>query len=137
MAFHNEYVDSSSDEAKEYNLDGVRRSFHRPLDTRYSWTIDRDRRIFLMWIKGGREEFYQRQNFCLWWKGCIISLDLLQSENGFSDTTWDLVSSSFTIPEGVIEGRDKIVSLLKEALIEYKHAGIGMDVPDHKATFLF
>ncbi len=137
MAFVNEYV--SEEEAKKYDLDGINRQFGRDPDIRYSWTIDRERNVFLMWIKAGREEFASEETFVLWWDGLVVPVYTIKGGGGRlsekSTTIWRL--RGIDLPSELTDKRDELIAVLKEALTEYKVFGIGVPVADHTAIFEF
>lgn len=136
MAFINEYV--STEDVKKYDLDGINRRFGKDPQIRYGWTIDRERGVFLRWIKSGREEFASRVTMVLWWHGEIIPVYLEVSGTGdYSKPTTTVWSLSGIELSGVLEpSRDEILQALRDALTEYK-VGVGVDVADHTAVFEF
>jgi hypothetical protein len=136
MAFMNEYV--SAEDAKKYDLDGINRQFGKEPQVRYSWTIDREQNVFLKWINSGKEEFVGRETYVLWWKSYILPIYMESESKGRlsekTSTIWRLLG--IELPTELLEQRDEIVHVLKEALTEYK-VGVGIDVADHTALFEF
>jgi hypothetical protein len=137
MAFVNENV--SHEDAEKFDLDGITKKFGGSIGPRYQWTIDRNKNVFLKWISAEREEFSNRQNFVLYWKGGVIPISLEKETIGnYSDgakTLW--TSKGIDLPGELERSRDEIVSALKEALTEYKVFGLGVDALNHSAYFNF
>jgi hypothetical protein len=138
MTFINERV--SDDDAKKYDFEGLSKTLHTSLSNLLSrWTIDRDRNVFLIWLGRGQEEFAMQNSFLLWIEGQKITISLIESSKGnpfgIGTTTWD--SLLFTVPQGCKFERAEVVSVLKEALTEFKWPGYGGQVVDHTAIFNF
>lgn len=137
MAFVNEYV--STEDAKKYDLDGIRtRLGHRPYP-QYRWTIDHERDVFLMWIVRGRESFAAHQTFLFWWKGTPLVVRLLSATTdtqGMVTSTWQFQRFD-ELPPGLAGKKEELLGVLKEALVEYKVSGIGSLVENHTAVFKF
>lgn len=133
MAFINEFV--SEADVKIYGLDGIWDACHplrkgeRPFGFRYAWSIDRDRRIFLMWVGAGREEFSNRLEFALWWNGNLLTATLDDVGKEKNSKTWDLIN--IRIPTDFKNGNADVVSVLKEALIVYGYRGAQAQLPNN------
>ena len=138
MAFVNEEV--SEADAKNYDFEGLSKIVHREIGwLRQSWTIDRDRNIFLICLGTGRDEFCMQHRFLFWWDGIIfnIGLDGVGEGNPFgkTSTTWDALSLG--IPTEFPFTRDDLTNTLKEALIVFKWHGYGNQDVEHTAIFNF
>lgn len=137
MAFVSEYA--SEIDAKKYDLDGVSLYFGKDPSVRYSWTIDRGRDVFLMWISSGREEFANKHRFVFWWRGEMLTIYLEGKGEGRpserSSKTWSL--PGLDLPCHLESERHEIIAALKEALKEYKVSGVGVPVANHTTFFNF
>lgn len=136
MRFVNEYVPEN--DVKKYGLEEINKSNFKT-DVIYEWTIDRERDIYLRWIKAGREEFCDIHDFSFYWKGTMIlvrlkySGDSVRGGNGWS--SWELLQ--INMPKELNAIRNEILDDLKLALGEYKTFGIGSTVSEHTVTFKF
>lgn len=138
MAFVNEYI--SAEDIVQYDIEGVLRRFSKHLIGRWSWTIDREREVVLMWIRRGREEESDHVEFALWWHMQLIEVELITVEEGGSYSAksyirWGL--ETIKLPSSLESQRSEILEVLKEALIEYKAFGMGVPVTDHTVSFDF
>lgn len=144
MAFVNEFV--SEEDVKKYDLDKIWDIYHPfskgepPLGFRYTWTIDKEKNIFLIPVASGREEYSNRVTCVLWWNGTrlTIKIDLAaESSSKLSDTPfkriWELVEvcqrTDFSEP------REKVISILKEALITYGYRGADRQISNTIVEF--
>ncbi len=136
MAFVNEYVSEEDD--KKYGLEEIdkryRKGHHRP-----DWTIDRDRNIYLRWMRAGREELWNHEYFTFYWKETLIEVELIQNgENingGKRQTVWTL--DHMTLPVELKEKKQDIIADLKDALRVFKDIGIRSTITNHNAVFEF
>ncbi|TBW48114.1 hypothetical protein EZI54_21645 [Marinobacter halodurans] len=146
MAFVNEFV--PEDDVKNYNLDKIWDSYHpnfkgsKPIGFRHSWTVDRERNVFLIWQSSGREEFSNRHTFVLWWKGELLTVILDVCDESFyklSDNIGKTVWSLFEIekPDGLGLRDKEIIPVLKEALSVYGYRGAQRQLSDFKVEFKF
>lgn len=138
MAFVNEYI--SVDDIVKYDIENILRRFSKRLIGRWSWTIDRERDVVLMWIRRGLEEESDHVEFVLWWRKQLIEVELITVEEGGSYSAksyirWGL--GAIKLPSGLESQRSDILEVLKEALIEYMAFGIGVPVTDHTVSFDF
>lgn len=125
MAFINEYI--SNDDRVKYNLESIDVCFVVGGAKSKSWTIDRERDIYLRTVARGREDLRHESTWIFYWKGELLVLEL------------DNISTSGVVG-GHRQGHKKIRSLelpdqlkihyqeilddLKEALSVYKDGGI-------------
>lgn len=144
MAFVNEYV--SEDDVKKYRLEELLKQFGRldwiedPLPGfRLHWTIDRERDVFIMKMRSGREEFSNCLTFAMWWKGSILNVELKIGGDGSLvgkvTTIWSLTKIYY--PDGFSGSQAQVAQDLKDALSEYKVSGVTWPVADHEAVFEF
>jgi hypothetical protein len=144
MAFVNEYV--PEEDIKKYNLMEIWDSFRVPSHRgellpgfRFTWTIDRERNIFFMPVRGGTEEHPTRDECVLWWNGSQVvitidrCLDNLHEVN--KKTVWELINickpTNFTVSD------NEIINILKEALTTYGVRGIWHSTPNYIVEFKF
>ena len=154
MAFVNEFV--SEEDIQRFGLDELMRHFNplslgwskgRPEAFRHTWTIDRERGLWLMeakWIEEtgptGRNEPTTKRIFILDWQGERIRflLDRTRSPK-FSDSPfyvkWSLLEMH--MPATLDVPRQTIISLLKEALVAYGDWGARSQVTNTLVTLSF
>lgn len=154
MAFINEIV--SEEDIKKYKLDEIMREFSpfnwksgRPVGFVHSWTIDRDRNVYFRPIKSiedvgpsGRPETTNKKLCILNWQGSpiqtVLGLNSRSSQN-FIDIPfriiWDLIDIDLSQFVGTPE--DKILSVLREALLIYGYRGANRQVPNTVVEFTF
>lgn len=138
MAFVNERI--SEEDRLRFNLDSIKRpTLYLQSIEPYAWTIDKDRRIFLILTKGGSEDEQNAEYFAMGWDGKVIHVKLRNESVGlFKDhvtTTWSLEHAG--IPPDLQAFRAEILSALKEALVAYKVRGGRVPVASHEAKFTF
>ena len=71
MAFVNENIPAS--DIGKYNITYFNRKLHC---SDVSWTIDRERNIYLRRIRSGREDEAKRTEFSVYWKGTLLEFDV-------------------------------------------------------------
>lgn len=147
MAFINEYI--SEEDIKKYDIRGIWKQFHpfltdEELDLsvdKYSWTVDKDREIFFIPLKSGKDEFSNQKSCALWWKGHLLSVIIenvgghLDYPNQIGSITWGLVN--IDRPTDFIVMDSEVVSALKEALIVYRLRGIQIPIANYSVKFDF
>ena len=73
MTFVNEYI--SPEDVEKYHIKEIDERFfkahHKP-----SWTIDRERNIWLRYMTKGHEEFTNHWKFAFYWKGRLLDIEL-------------------------------------------------------------
>jgi len=139
MTFSNEIVSEADEAAFDF------RQIKRPplyLDPiwPYQWTIDRDRRVFLMATAGvGNDEARSVKHFILWIEEEMVRLQLNHvavGENAEHVTsTWHLLEMS--LPRRLRGDRERVLEALREALTAYRVAGVMVTVRSHQAVFQF
>ncbi len=124
MAFVNEYV--SKDDIEKYNLIVLREKYRKSL-ARISWTVDKERDCYLVWLGSGQEEFFEHQLFALNYKKNILVFTLKISLSGGDEGPrvgcWSFVNPP-RFPEFLKGDEQEIIGLLKEALVEYHDFGV-------------
>jgi len=144
MGFVNEYA-SEADVAR-LGLPKLWKKYRRfPPDQgfRYDWTVDKDRKIYLIRVATGHEDLGNRVTFILGIPGTRFecALDLIPGTSSGLLTekpfriTWALVRIQPSIPDP--DKRAATVSILKMALTTYGYAGARRQIPDTIVAFQF
>lgn len=123
MGFVNEYM--SEADVEKYRIKEIDKRFfkahHRP-----RWTVDRERDIYLRYMRNGREEFASRWEFYFYWKGCEIlsSFDVtsVTSEGGAPGIHY--TNHQIDVPPEALGSKANILIDLKNALTTHKDAGV-------------
>lgn len=136
MSFVNEFV--SNADVKKYDLDEVNYKFWKA-DSRFDWTINRERDIYLRWMKSGRGESGLQQEFSLYWDGTLLAVRMSSScvlrQDGTKALIWKL--HHLVLPGAMKARRDEIIEDLKEALTVYKTDGVRSTHDEHSVIFEF
>lgn len=144
MAFINEFV--PEEDIKKYKLREIWDSYH-PFtkddlnkNFRHSWTIDREKDVFVIPAIVGREELSNQTIWVVGWKGQELSATLNQYgkidlKGGPCEKRWELVR--IRKPAGCVVPDEEIVSVLKEALTTYGDWGVYNQLPNLKVAFDF
>lgn len=146
MGFVNEKV--SDEDVVKYGIDTLWGQYHfkgEKLPGFYSsWTIDRQKDIFLMRVRTGREELFNQITFVLIGPDMRIEITLnvfgdgnntKKGENKPITTIWEL--DSIHLSENCPRNKEQVLEILKEALTEYKVRGVAWPVEQHTAVFRF
>lgn len=144
MSFVNEFA--SEEDIKNYKLEGVMLRYHAVhkktgYPYKYKWTIDREKEIYLMPVKSGREERSNRQTWVLKTKGHEIEIvtDRVGKAQKYTDVpyvvSWDLVTATPKQIESL--SYEEIISILKEALTVYGDNGVDEFVKNPVVNFNF
>lgn len=147
MAFMNEYI--SPKDMDFFDIRNLWRVFHpsatdESLDSiagPYSWTVDKEKNIFLIPVRQGRYEESNQKLFALWWQGSLLSVTLEQidgnldypNKTGF--VIWGLVN--IWRPSDVSISDEDIIKELKSALIVYQLGGVSLPMTDYSVDFNF
>ena len=136
MAFVNEYI--SEEDIKKYDIEALNKKFCIA-DYNSKWTVDSERDIYLRYIGHGHEEFIQEHDFYMFWEGGVIDICLHVEQGGKIDGPqwrhYELIK--IKIPDEISEYKANILDDLKEALTEFKSAGLFSRCSTFKATFEF
>ena len=154
MPFANEVV--SEEDIKRHGLDELMKQYNewnwrngRPSIFTHSWTIDRERGVFVLPVKtwhevgpSGRSEPTSRTTWLIDTGGRRVAAVLDQvpgTWSSFSDSpfhiAWNLIDVDTTHAPEV--SRSQVVQLLKEALAVYGYGGVRRQVPNTVVTFKF
>ncbi len=144
MSFVNEFA--SEEDIEKYDLNSLMDEY-RPMYKGNQFelsppmfTIDRERNIFFMTYRQGREEFGNRTYALLWINGneVIVEIDLAHGcsksiKNKPFKLIWELAGFR---PQGTIDKPHKdIINILKEALTVYGVDGANIQVPTTLVEF--
>jgi hypothetical protein len=152
MAFVNEYVSEEDD--KKYGLEVIDERYFKGHALGYTnWTRDRERDIYLRFMRDGGEEERNKKTFVLFWKGTLIEvvLDFVRNEKtvqgsktkvwamrGMDAPWWEKNQEVRALTHKVLEeNRAQIISDLKEAMIIYQDAGVYSLSLDFNVLFEF
>lgn len=145
MAFINEYI--SEEDIKKYGIREIWDQFHpfskndMNLLKKHSWTVDKERDVFFIPAKSGREEKSSQVIAILWWKGAYLSVTLANvgghydHVNKKGDKRWQLID--VWRPAGFEVSDEDIIPVLKEALVKYGFSGIAIPVENYTVNFAF
>lgn len=147
MTFLNEYI--SDEDRKKYDIEELYIKYNPhlikkgvPDYKKLKWTVDKDRDIFLMRMRVGREELSHHSKWVLFWEGRKISVELARASGGSKDyhevpyvKIWDLVS--ITQDELIDLDEDLVVKKLKEALVIFGDDGANSYVDNVVVKFNF
>ncbi len=139
MAFVNEYV--SEDDDKKYDLEAIdKRYFTAHVPGYVTWTRDRERDIYLRFMRDGGEDGMWRQKFTFYWKEILMEVGLDHvggnGERGGKGTVeWSL--RYLSIPETLVASREQILADLREALSVYGGGGVYSSYTECTVTFDF
>jgi len=135
MAFVNEYIPKADMEKFQIKEIDQRVGINRRTNSD-SWTIDRERGIYLRCVARGREEFARESAWTFFWNGQLIwvELEILDgSSSGRNAPGWSrkrvtklclMGGSSNHLPADQAAQRDEILNDLREALLAYKDGGV-------------
>jgi hypothetical protein len=138
---------ASDDDVRKHGLDALRRQYH-PFDSRppeemkYSWTVDKDRDLYLVSVDQGRDEHGNRTTFILAIRGQRFEVDLdLQAEgsSGSLDDrpfrmSWAFVRSMPKLSDD--RERPVVLDILRESLGLFGYRRAWQQVPDTIVSFL-
>lgn len=154
MAFVNELV--SEEDIKTHGLDELKKKYSswswrngRPSTFTHSWTVDRERGIFVMplfsWTEvgqSGRSQPTRKQSWVVDWHGrrAIVVIDRSPaSSSELSDSpyriNWMLIDLDLS-SAGDMSG-ESVLTVLKEALTTYGDMGVYLQPKNTVVTFNF
>lgn len=128
MAFVNEYI--PKDDFAKYGIEEIDQRFIVGNTHDHSWTIDREREIYLRRVARGREESSRKSTWTFYWHGELMTVCLETvaagsdgAKNGHGWVHYQLVDcymKGFFIPSHLLDRRNEIISDLREALAARK-----------------
>lgn len=141
MTFINEKI--SSEDSKKFSIDEINKDYLRSPGANYYWTIDRERDIYLRWMKSDHQEPTEQQ-VSFYWKGALFRIDFKVTghgqRGGKGETNWSWNGMRQPSPndQAILDShRAEIITDLKDALRAYKDGGIFSTIADHTANFDF
>ena len=148
MAFVNEYV--SDEDINKYGLEEVRLRFNPqfrksglPSNFQYDWVIDREKNVYLMRVKVGRDDISNRVTWVLSWKGNEITVQTDRMPGGslsFSESPYKIIWGLVKVmPNELLEEvtEKELLATLKEALTIFGDGGVRHQVPNTIVEFNF
>lgn len=137
MAFVNEYV--SEEDIKKYGLEAIDKRYFRA-HYQTEWTRDKERDIYLRFMRDGGEDGMWRQKFTFYWKEMLMEVGLDHvggsGERGAKGAVeWSL--RYLSIPETLLASREQILADLREALSVYGGGGVYSSYTECTVTFDF
>jgi hypothetical protein len=149
MTFVNEYIPAEDIEKYEIKKidDFFLKGHYQP-----TWTIDRERNIYLRYLKNGREEAAQDLEFYFYWQGHAIFLRVHVDGGGkrggpgwshYSFLRMGRPEVHFTVikeillPDELKQHQAQIIADLKDALIAFKDFGVHSTRTESATTFDF
>ena len=135
MAFINEYI--SDEDRKKFNIDDFDKRFFVGGTKSRSWTVDKEKNIYLRNVARGREEFASESKWVLSWGGQLVFLDLKNiSTSGVAggDRHGHKKVLKINIPDTLEEQREQILKDLQEAFVAYKDGGVFATAKNYTLT---
>jgi hypothetical protein len=125
VTFVNEYI--PIEDIKKYDIENINKRFIVGGTNSQSWTIDREKNIYLRTVARGREEFSHQSTWTFYWRGELLEVELENisttgSRGGACSGHKRL--RNIEIPQHLETRKAEIISDLKEALAAYKDGGI-------------
>lgn len=133
MAFVNEYIPKP--DMEKYQIKQIDQRVARRTCAD-SWTVDRERNMYLRRVGAGREEFAHETDWTFFWHGELlwVELELLEiSSNGRNAPCWTrkrltklcvMDGDSNHLPSRLEPRKAEILKDLEEALLAYKDGGV-------------
>lgn len=129
MAFVNE--DVTQENIKKYGLEDLHVKWwgEIPPRFRYRWTFDRERDSYYIPMRTGREEFSNQTRGVLYYKDIHWDVEVFKEPGGsisFNENPYCIVWGLIQIkhPQNGLVPFEEILPVLKDALTEYKVAGL-------------
>lgn len=125
MAFINEYI--SDEDRKKYNIDEIDQNYVVGATRSRSWTVDKERDIYLRNVANGREEFSHLTDWTFYWSGELIAFRMevkntSRIEKGHARA--HKVITRIDIPDDLQEQRQEIINDIQMALEAYRDGGV-------------
>ena len=146
MGFVNEYA--SDDDVEKYGLKEIWDKYHPNRKGEYfagykpTFTIDRERDVFLMVLGQGSAEYGNRTMFLLWWSGSDIRIDLELARGSSGKLNedpfyryWDLAYKK--IPKAFEPMENEVLGTFKDAIRSYGYRGMAKQIPNTIVKFNF
>lgn len=128
MAFVNEHIPEA--DLKKYGIEEIDKQFIVGGTHDMSWTVDRERDIYLRCVARGRFEDSDRSTWTFYWRGELMTVCLKTVDSGSDGdryghgwVRYQLVNcyrQGFFIPDHLLAQRDEIIADLREGLAARK-----------------
>lgn len=115
MGFINEFI--SEDDSRKTGIKDIAKRFGGPIDR--SWTIDRERNMYLHCVNRGREDYRSESTWIFYWHGdlVVVWLSNISTEKKASgERQGHKKLRRIEIPQHLEHRRAEILTDLKEAL---------------------
>jgi hypothetical protein len=125
MAFVNEYIPEA--DVEKYGLEEIDSKFLIGRIYDRTWTIDRERDIYLRQVAAGRDEDSRISTWAFHWKGALIWLkrEELAFRGGRNAPSWSHARVyDFVIPEPLQSQREVIFQDLRDAFLAFRDGGV-------------
>lgn len=133
MTFVNEYI--PDDDYKKFDIDGLNSRPRKKSGTTpaSSWTIDRDRKIWLRKYYAEMDHTDPSGGFTgvsawdFYWKGALMLVEIISVEEGggYGKPRWARSKlKSINLPESLEANRLEVIKDLEAALCAYKGSGV-------------
>lgn len=135
MGFVNERI--SAEDAEKYGLESIDQSYMSRTRAR-SWTIDRDRNMYLRNVAAEREERQGYQTWNFYWNGDLIEFvqyvsDIAKNpDRTWAKATWNIERYGIldrSRRKEFLAREDQFFDILREALMVYQLGGVFMKEP--------
>lgn len=142
MAFVNEYV--SDADVRKFALETLHKEWwgEIPPGFRYAWTVDREGNSYYIPLRTGREEFSNRTQGILYFKGIHWKVEVSKepgSSLSFDENPYRIIWGLVGIknPEGKTITGEEVIPVLKKALTAYGESGVHWQVANSLTEFTF
>ncbi len=103
------------------------------------WVIDRERNIYLRWIRFD-QEYRSEMKFTFFWKGSLLELAIEANLTGEGTTSRSIIwrmNYSLILPAELEPHRIELLQDLRDALRAYKNFGVDSSSTRFEAKFEF
>lgn len=138
MAFINEYIPPA--DLVKYEIEKIDKKYLIGGTSSRTWTIDRERDVYLRKVAAGREEDAARLTWTLHWKGDLIHVEIetIRIDRGAAGQrhAYETVRR-IDIPVHLADRHDEILNDLRDALVAYKDGGVFATATSYTLTLNF
>lgn len=140
MPFVNEHI--PAEDFEKYQLREIDRHHVVGGVNARSWTVDRDKDMYLRKLAQGRDEYSHEMYWTFFWRGHAYTLELHAAGYTKSSATsgcarWELVRiNGKEPPAGIPAPPDQFLSDLESALLAYKDGGVYSNCTDFEVELV-
>jgi hypothetical protein len=125
MAFVNEYIPEA--DLEKYGIEEIDGKFLATGTKSRTWTVDRDRNIYLRCVAQGRDELSRISTWTFYWKGELLwfkreGIGVEKKSDGLRHAHSRI--TDFTLPERLEPHRQEIYQDLRDAFHTYGGGGV-------------